>query len=108
MIILRKLFALPNSPQPEQEGQLTSRDLQLEQGRLQRQLIQTQRLKQKIQAEERKNQMSRIIQLQKMEQRKDMEEDKQRVRIKKAEQSDYKTNSLYKSKPNMIAPVPMK
>ena len=110
MIILRKLFASPNSPQPEQEGQLTSRDLQLEQSRLQRQLIQTQRMKQRLQAEERKNQMNRIMQLQKMEQRKDLEEDKQRIRIKKLEDSNSGNDntSLYKSKSKTVAPVPMK
>lgn len=109
MIILRKLFASPNSPQPEQGGQLTSKDLQLEQGRLQRQLIQTQRMKQKLQAEERKNQMNRIMQLQRMEQRKDLEEDRQRIRVKNLEDNSRNDNtSLYKSKSKTVAPVPMK
>lgn len=113
MIILRKLFASSQSSQgnsPDQPNeQLTSKELQLEQGRLQRQLLQTQRMKQKMQAEERKDQMNRILQLQKMEQRKDVEEDKQRVRTKKLEDSTKSENTtLYKSKPKTVAPVPMK
>ena len=88
---------------------MTSKDIQLEEGRLQRQLLMTQRMRQKIQADEKKSQMNRIIQQQRMEQRKDLEEDKQRVRIKKMEQANNDANtSLYKTKSRPVPPVAMK
>ena len=108
MIIFRKLFSSLPQPQPEETRGMTSKELALEEGRQQRQLLMTQRMRYKIQAEERKAQNNRILQLQRMEQRKDIEEDKQRVRIKKAEESDSEKSTLYKTKPHSVAPVPMK
>ena len=104
MRIKRKLFS-----NPQEQPQMTSKDIQLEEGRLQRQLLMTQRMRQKIQADEKKSQMNRIIQQQRMEQRKDLEEDKQRVRIKKMEQANNDANtSLYKTKSRPVPPVAMK
>lgn len=109
MRIRRKLFA--STPQQQgQEQSITSKDLQIEQGRLQRELLKTQRMKQKMQAEERDARIKRTLQLQKMEQRKDIEEDKARIRVKNLEDSgnENKALGLYKSKPHSVAPVPMK
>lgn len=109
MIIKRKLFA--SSPQQSGQGQqMNSKDLQLEQGRLQRELLKTQRMKQQMQAEERDARIKRTLQLQKMEQRKDIEEDKARIRAKKLEDdsNENKSLGLYKSRPHSVAPVPMK
>lgn len=115
MIIFRKLYSAPPQQQSNLESQqgkgnyrLTARELALEEGRQQRQLLMTQRMRYRMQAEQRQEQNNRIVQLQKMEQRKDIEEDKQRVRIKKAEESDSEKSTMYKSKPHPVAPVPMK
>ena len=112
MRVKRKLFSSPQQPQQPQNmasrPQISSRDAQLEEGRLQRQLLITQRMRQKLQADEKKNQMNRIIQLQRMEQRKDLEEDKQRVRVKRMEQNNEVNTSLYKTKARPVNPVPMK
>ena len=103
MRIRRKLFT---DQAPEQ---MTSRDMQLEQMKLQRQLMQTNRLRQKLEAQERRDESRRIMQLQKMEHLKDIEEDRQRVRVKKLEDKDDNVNtSLYKSKSHPVAPVSMK
>ena len=110
MIIFRKNFSSMVPQVGEGNGKLTSRDLQLEQGRLQRQLLITQRMRQKLQADEKRSRLNRIVQLQKMEQRKDIEEDKQLVRVKKLEEDkEAEANTtLYKSKSKPVAPVPMK
>ena len=103
MRIRRKLFT---DQAPEQ---MTSRDMQLEQMKLQRQLMQTSRLRQKLEAQEKRDESRRIMQLQKMEHLKDIEEDRQRVRVKKLEDKDDNVNtSLYKSKSHPVAPVSMK
>lgn len=104
MRIKRKLFS-----NPQEQPQMTSKDIQIEQMKLQRQLLTTQRMEQKLKAEERRSEMNRIIQQQRMEQRKDLEEDKQRVRIKKMEQVNNDANtSLYKTKSRPVPPVAMK
>ena len=106
--IKQKIFT--KSSQPNNQDQLTTKDLQLEQMKLQRQLMQTQRMKQRLESEEKREQSRRIMQLQKMEQRRDIEEDKQRLKSKKLENdsSDKNNTSLYKSKSHPIAPVSMK
>lgn len=106
MIIKRKIFT---NPQSQPDNNITSKDLQIEQGRLQRELIKTQRLKQKMQAEEREDRLKRIVQLQKMEQKKDIEDSKARIRIKKLEEDNNSNSSnVYKSRLHPVAPVPMK
>lgn len=107
MKLRRKLYA---SPQQQEDRPITSRDMQLEQGRLQRQLMQTQRMRQRLEAQEKRDEIRRITQLQRMEQQKDIEEDKQRIRVKRLEESEKGNNnpSLYKSKPHPVAPVSMK
>ena len=102
MRIRRKIFT---EQAPEQ---MTSRDMQLEQMKLQRQLMQTSRLRQKLEAQERRDESRRIMQLQKMEHLRDLEEDRQRVRVKKLEDTENTNTSLYKSKSHPVAPVSMK
>ena len=116
MRIRRKMFA--SVPQPQNNKgqevvggnqQLSSKDLQLEQMRLQRQLMQNERMKQKLQAEERRDEARRLMQQQKLEQQREVEDNKQRIRTKKMESGENNVNvSLYKTKPHPTAPVPMK
>lgn len=116
MRIRRKMFASVPQPQNNKSQevvggnqQLSSKDLQLEQMRLQRQLMQNERMKQKLQAEERRDKARRLMQQQRLEQRKDMEEDKERLSVRKMENDRNNPNvSLYKTKPHPTAPVPMK
>lgn len=112
MRIKRKLFTSADkkaqNPPKAQDESMTSKDMQLEQMKLQRQLMQTQRVRQRIEAQERRDETKRIMQLQKMEQQRDFEEDKQRIRVKNLEKKDNISNSLYKSKPHPVAPVSMK
>lgn len=104
MRIKRKLFS-----NPQEQPQMTSKDIQVEQMKLQRQLLTTQRMEQRLKSEEKRSEMNRLIQRQRLEQRKDLEEDKQRVRIKKMEQVNNDANtSLYKIKSRPVPPVAMK
>ena len=117
MIIKRKLYSSYPAPQPQvlaeqQPAPMTSKDLQLEQMKLQRQLIMTNRMRQRLQAEERQDQMRRITQLQKSEMRKDEQEDKNRVTVKRLENQSSENakdnTALYKTKSRPVPPVPMK
>ena len=123
MLILRKnkLFAVtntvnkPNAPQ-EQEQQpnpgeqiKTSKDLLVEQMKLQRVLLQTQKQRQQVQAQETRDRMRQIQSAQKIEQRKEEQEDKSDLKRRKMEVDEGAKNvGLYKSRSNPVAPVPMK
>jgi hypothetical protein len=89
MIIKRKLFA-SNDPTPEQspeiglaKQEMTSKDLQIEQMRLQRQILETQRMRQRMQAEERMQEMKQVNQTQKLEQKKDEAQKDNQLKVKK-------------------------
>lgn len=118
MIIKRKLFTQPtpftnqvNNPLMVQEP-VTSKDLLEEQMKLQRQLMITNRMRQKMQAEERQEEMKRISQIQKAEAKKDEQESENRIRTRKIEAQSgeaVKDNtSLYKTRSKPVTPVPMK
>lgn len=131
MIIKRKLYALVNqsgnnvgvggnqnnnpnnNPAPQQPDIMTAKDLQIEQMKLQRQLMQTQRMRQKMEAEERLNQSKQLAQMQRSQQKEDREEKENQVRVRKL-QDDTAINpadrnwNLVKTKAKPTAPVSMK
>lgn len=116
MIIKRKLFAYPTPEQvPEidqAKQEMSSRDLQIEQMRLQRQILETQRMRQRIQAEERTQQLKQTTQVQKMEQKKDEVRDENQLKAKKidAQNNRQEINNigLYKTKSKPTPTVSMK
>lgn len=118
MIIKRKLFA-SNDPTPEQspeiglaKQEMTSKDLQIEQMRLQRQILETQRMRQRMQAEERMQEMKQVNQTQKLEQKKDEAQKDNQLKVKKidAQNSRQEVNNigLYKTKSKPTPTVSMK
>ena len=123
IVFRRKEFALADQGQgqivssPQQSDQasitneVTSRTLLLQQMRLQRQIIQTQQARRKLEQQERLNKMRQLGQLQKTEQEKEDREKNNQVQIKKSEDGVRKMNdntSLYKSKAKTVPPVSMK
>ena len=91
---------------------MSSRDLQIEQMRLQRQILETQRMRQRIQAEERTQQLKQTTQVQKMEQKKDEARDENQLKAKKidAQNNRQEINNigLYKTKSKPTPTVSMK
>jgi hypothetical protein len=123
IVFRRKEFALADQGQgqivssPQQSDQasitneVTSRTLLLQQMRLQRQIIQTQQARRKLEQQERLSKMKQLGQLQKTEQEKEDREKSNQVQIKKSEDGVRKMNdntSLYKSKAKTVPPVSMK
>ena len=129
IVFRRKEFALADQGQGQGQGQgqivsspqqsdqvsitneVTSRTLLLQQMRLQRQIIQTQQARRKLEQQERLNKMKQLRQLQETEQEKEDREKINQVQIKKFEDGVRKMNdntSLYKSKAKTVPPVSMK
>lgn len=117
MIIKRKLFA--SYPTPEQNPEIdqarqemTSKDLQIEQMRLQRQILETQRMRQRMQAEERMQELKQSTQNQKLEQKKDEAQKDNQLKVKKidAQNNRQEVNNigLYKTKSKPTPTVSMK
>lgn len=110
MIIKRKLF---NDPGLQDNGeQLSPRDLQLENNKLMRQYMINNRVRQKLQEQERRDKIRRISQAQKLEEEKDEQAAKNQIKVKKLEQESDEGNNagLYKvaSQSTATKPVPMK
>ena len=111
-----KNTSLPTTPsqaQPDKDNnQLTSKDLQIEQMRMQRQLLQTQRMKQRLQADERRERLRQISKLQREEAKKEETETKNQIKVKKIEMDnradEAKNVGLYKRPTKMPEPVSMK
>jgi hypothetical protein len=117
MIILRKknksFSVLDNiTPDSGNNQTLTSRDLALENMKMQRQIMINQRTRQKLQAQERADQLRQISRAQKDESERDQQDTKNQIKIKKIEQdnstSEAKNVGLYKTRSKPITPVPMK
>lgn len=104
MIIKRKLF---NDPGAED---LSPRDLQLENMKMQRQIMINNRTKQKLEEQARRDRLRRISQAQSLEEKKDEQLAKNQIKIKKLEQdsNDKNNASLYKVASRLTTPVPMK
>ena len=106
MIILRKkIFSTTDNTE-----NVTSRDLQLEQMRMQRQLLQTQRLREKIAAQERRDAMKNLQRSQKEDAEEKSSQAKNQINVKKLENDDLgaKNVNLFKTRSKVVAPVPMK
>lgn len=118
MIILRKKtksFADPNNnPSVTQDpnNQLNSKDLAIENMRMQRQIMLNQRMRQKLQAQEHADRIRQISRAQRDEDQRDQADMKNQIKIKKIEQdnsaSEAKNVGLYKTKSKVTPPVPMK
>jgi hypothetical protein len=118
MIILRnrksKSFsALDNiTTTQDPNNQLTSRDLAIENMKMQRQLMINQRMRQKLQAQERADQLRQISRAQRDEDNRDEQDTKNQIKIQKIEQensnSEAKNVPLYKTRSKPVQPVPMK
>lgn len=124
MLILRKskLFASvmneanqPDNPQeqnqqPSPDAQLrTSKDLLVEQMRLQKVMLQTQKQRQQLQAQENRDRLRQIQTAQRVAQKKEEQEDKNEIKRRKLEvDKGAKNVSLYKSRSGRVDPVPMK
>ena len=108
MIIIRKKSKSFSNALQEQEA-ITSRELQIEQLRMQREIMETQKMKEKLKAEEAQNRLRQQTMLQKMEQKKDQEESKNQIKVKKLEvdNSSPENVSLYKTRSRVITPIPM-
>lgn len=105
--------ALNNNAAPQTPDTLTAKDLQIEQMKLQRQILQTQRMRQKMESEERLHQSKQLAQLQRAQQKEDQSEKENQVRVRKL-QDDSSINpadrnwNLVKSKAKTTAPISMK
>lgn len=119
MIILRKKtksFAYPDPNPPVSQAannqQLTSKDLAIENMRMQRQLMINQRMRQKLQAQEHADRLRQISRAQRDEDDRDEQDMKNQIKIKKIEQdnssSEAKNVNLYKTKSKVTPPVSMK
>lgn len=119
MILRRKLYAAitpplqesPDTPLGNQDP-VTSKDLTIEQMKLQRQLLQTQSMKQRMQATERTQRLRQFQMLQRTEQKKEEADKDNQIKLKRSEdatkQQVAQNTSLYKSKAKPSQPVPMK
>ena len=118
MIILRnrksKSFSALDNINSAQDpnNQLTSKDLAIENMRMRRQLMLNQRMRQKLQAQERADQLKQISRAQRDEDARDEQDTKNQIKIKKIEQensaSEAKNVPLYKTRSKPVQPVPMK
>lgn len=102
---------LQNQPQ-QQTGEITMKDLQLEQARLRRQQIQIQHQKSQLLLKDEMARKRNVIQLQKL--KKDEEDTmvKNSINVKKEErdnneEAQIRNTSLYKSRPKLVQPVGM-
>lgn len=116
----RKTFALPQQTQQSQnisldlsEQSKTSAELQIEQMKTQRAILNLQRQKQKALEEERKAQLKQVSDAQKVEQNKDEVNKNNQVKVKRMQDSQ-QTNAaennwgLVKSNTKAKPPIPMK
>lgn len=111
------LYQSPVSPQPQKTSQeiitqqVSSRDLAVQNMKLQQQMILNNRMRQKLQADERKNRMQALSEAQKVEAKKDATEKTNQTRMAKAQVEDQTpaernwASIRQRSKPT--APVPM-
>lgn len=101
----------PNQQLPSQgEQQVTSKDLQLEQFKLQRQQQLILHQQAMLQQKETLQRQRELVQRQKMENDKDESDNKDRIKIRQQEIKNGKADNtgLYKTKSKANQPVPMK
>lgn len=110
MRILRlKKFAETDQENLNQQ-MITSRDLQIEQMKQQRQVLQTQRLREKIAAQERRDSLRNLSDAQKREAKENQEETKNQIKTAKIQdqREEARNVNLYKTRSKPVQPVPMK
>ena len=99
-------------PQQQRTGEVTVKDLQLEQARLQRQQIQIQHQKSQLLLRDEMARRRAVVQLQKLKKDQDDARVKNSIRVKKEEndhneEAQARNASLYKSRPKLVQPVGM-
>ena len=102
----------PNQGQQQPPNEVTMKDLQLEQARLQRQQIQIQHQKSQLLLKDDMARRRNVVQLQKIKQDEDETRLKNSIRVKKEENDDNdearaRNASLYKSRSKLVQPVGM-
>jgi hypothetical protein len=100
------------TPQQQQTGEVTMKDLQLEQARLRRQQIQIQHQKSQLLLKDEMARKRNVIQLQKLKKEEEDTMVKNSINVKKEErdnneEAQTRNTSLYKSKPKLVQPVGM-
>lgn len=116
MILLRKTKSFSTDDiqqvqpqQPQAQPQQTSKSLMIEQMKMQRQLLITQRHRQKLQQEEAAARSRELMNQQKMAMKREMQEDRQIAKIGQNNNSGVSGNlSLFKPKAQTTQPVSMK
>ena len=90
--------------------ELSPRELQLENMKMQRQIMINNRQRQKLEEQARRDKLKRISQAQRLEEEKDEQAAKNQIKVKKLEQDSDDKNSatLYKVASRLTPPVPMK
>ena len=101
---------IPQIPDPTD---MTSKDLRIENMRLQKEMMRNQRQEQRLREEERKQVLQSQREAQKQEQKNDREEDKNQIRAKESQNKGnnaqgIKDPSLYKKATTAIKPISMK
>ena len=109
MIILRKKDKVFAQSQNQQQ-QPTSNDLMIEQMKLQKQAMETQKQREKLRSEEARKRMTMMQRLQKQEDEREDKERNDQIKAKKIEQDNNKPENqgLYKSKSKIVTPIPMR
>ena len=103
-----------NAPEQNINSQPTSKELQMEQMKLQRQLLLTQRAKDRARQQERESKMRQQMQAQRLEQRRDEENDKKIIQSqrltaqKQKNENDAMPPSLVKSRTKASGTVSVK
>lgn len=92
---------------------LTSKDLQLENMKLQREIMRNQRQQQRLEAEERQQRLKSQQSTQRQESKKDIEDSKNQVRVKESQDRSNENPGaqhpgLYKKSTTAVKPIPMK
>ena len=114
MIVLRsKKFATADLDTVQEnlnQQMITSRDLQIEQMKQQRQILQTQRLREKIAAQERRDSMKNLQEAQKQAAKENETESKNQIKTAKIQDNreEAKNIGLFKTRSKPVQPVPMK
>lgn len=113
--VQQKNIQAPQTPNPQQNqegGEITMRDLQLEQARLRRQQIEIQHQKSQLLLKDEISRRRAMVQMQRMEQDEKQAQSRARLQAKKEEDNNnneagVKNTSLYKTRPKAVQPVGM-
>lgn len=108
-----KRFSSPDQPgysQNDEENVMTSKDYQIENMKLQREILRNQRQEQRLREEERRTKLKAQMAMQRQENKENQEADKNQVRVKESQdrKDDNTRVGLYKKSTNPIKPVSMK